>query len=402
MSKALNQIAKSPFTRRIEWVAPTRHFHQPTFTIYNGRIDPVEHMSHFNHRMAVYSKYEALMCKMFPSNLGPIALRWFDGLRTGSINSFKELTQAFGSHFIMCTRVPRPLNSLLSLSMRERETLKTYSNRYWEIYNEIEGNFEDVAISTFKSGLLAEHGLRKSLTGKPATSLRQLIDRIDEYKRVEEDQQLGKGKAKVIPQEMRDFRSNRFNNNQPRRDLAGQSRSTNTQTVNAVFQEPVHQVLEKIKNEPFFKWPNKMARNPLRRNQSLYCQYHRDQRHTTEDCRNLWDHLDQLVRKGKLKQLLHHSSGQARQTGLDPRGDSSSRLPLGTINVIFVAPGKTGSCPSRVMFVARLSIEDNNSEPKRARIETPLVLGFLVDDKIRTIQPHDDALVVTLKIGGMI
>ena len=99
----------------------------------------------------------------------------------------------------MCTRVPRPLNSLLSLSMRERETLKTYSNRYWEIYNEIEGNFEDVAISTFKTGLLAEHGLRKSLTGKPATSLRQLIDRIDKYKRVEEDQQLGKGKAKVIP-----------------------------------------------------------------------------------------------------------------------------------------------------------------------------------------------------------
>ena len=121
-----------------------------------------------------------------------------------------------------------------------------------------------------------------------------------------------------------------------------------------------------------------------------------------EDCRNLWDHLDQLVREGKLKQLLHHSSGQARQTCSAPRGDSSSRPPLGTINVIFAAPGKIGSCPSRVMFVARLSIEDNNSEPKRARIETPLVLGFLVDDKIGTIQPHDDALVVTLKIGGTI
>ena len=121
-----------------------------------------------------------------------------------------------------------------------------------------------------------------------------------------------------------------------------------------------------------------------------------------EDCRNLWDHLDQLVREGKLKQLLHHSSGQAGQTCSDPRGDSSSRPPLGTINVIFAAPGKIGSCPSRVMFVARLSFEDNNSEPKRARIETPLVLGFLVDDKIGTIQPHDDALVVTLKIGGTI
>ena len=155
--------------------------------------------------------------------------------------------------------------------MREGETLKTYSNRYWEIYNEIESNFENVAISTFKSGLPVEHGLRKSLTGKPVTYLRQLMDRIDKYKRVEEDQQLGKGKTKVIPHEMRNFRSDRFNNNRPRRNFAGQSGSTNTQTVNAVFRESVHQVLEKIKNEPFFKWPNKMAGNPLRRNQSLYC-----------------------------------------------------------------------------------------------------------------------------------
>ena len=148
--------------------------------------------------MAVYSKDETLMCKVFPSSLGPVVMRWFDGLGMGSINSFKELTQAFSSHFITYTRVPQPLDSLLSLSMWEGETLKTYSDRYWEMYNEIEGNFEDVAISTFKSGLPTEHGLRKSLTGKPVTSLCQLMDQIDKYKMLEEDQQLGKGKAKVI------------------------------------------------------------------------------------------------------------------------------------------------------------------------------------------------------------
>ena len=136
------------------------------------------------------------------------------------------------------------------------------------MYNEIDGDFDDVAISIFKVGLPAEHSLRKSLTGKPVTSVIQLMNRIDKYKRVEEDQKQGKGKAKVVPQERKDFR---------------------------LDQESVHQVLEKIKNELFFKWQNKMAGNPMRRNQSLYCQYHQDQGHTTEDCRNLWDHLDQLV-----------------------------------------------------------------------------------------------------------
>ena len=57
------------------------------------------------------------------------------------------------------------------------------------MFNEIDGDFDDVAISTFKVGLPAEHDLRKSLTGKPITSVRQLMDQIDKYKRVEEYQQ---------------------------------------------------------------------------------------------------------------------------------------------------------------------------------------------------------------------
>ena len=85
------------------------------------------------------------------------------------------------------------------MAMREEETLKTYSNRYWEMFNEIDGNFDDVAIRTFKVGILAKHDLRKSLTRKPARNMRQLMDQIDEYKWVEEDQQQGKEKAKVIP-----------------------------------------------------------------------------------------------------------------------------------------------------------------------------------------------------------
>ena len=104
------------------------------------------------------------------------------------------------------------------------------------MFNEIDGDFDDVAIGTFKVDLLAEHGLRKSLTGKPVTSVRQLMDRIDKYKRVKEDQQQGKGKAKVILRERRNFKSNRYNNNRPRRDFAGQSGSANTQAVNVVFQ----------------------------------------------------------------------------------------------------------------------------------------------------------------------
>ena len=115
-------------------------------------------------------------------------MRWFNGLKENFIDSFKKLTQSFGAHFITCSRVPLPLGSLLFMSMQDGETLKVYSDRYWELFNEIDGSYDDVAISTFKADLPIKHDLRKSLTGKPVVSVRQLMDRIDKYKRIEDDQ----------------------------------------------------------------------------------------------------------------------------------------------------------------------------------------------------------------------
>ena len=97
---------------------------------------------------------------------------------------------------------------------------------------------------------------------------------------------------------------------------------------------------------------------------------------------------------------MHHSTGQGGQTGLEPRRDASSRPLLGTINVIFAVPGRIDSCPSRIMSVAWLSAEDSNSEPKRAKVSIQLTLSFSDEDKVGTIQPYDDALVITLRIGG--
>ena len=130
MKKALSQISKSPFTRGIEKAKLPKCFHQPTFAMYNGRTDPVEHVSQFKQKMAIHSQDEALLCKVFSFSLGPMLMRWFDRLKTNSISSFKKLTQSFCSRFITCNKVPQPLDSLLSMSMREGESVKAYSERY--------------------------------------------------------------------------------------------------------------------------------------------------------------------------------------------------------------------------------------------------------------------------------
>ena len=114
MSKTLLQISKSSFVRRINKARLPHQFSQPTFTIYNGRFDHVEYVSHFIQKMAVHFGNEALMCKVFPSSLEPMAMQWLDALKEGSIKSFEELTKAFGASFVTCSIVPKPLYSLYS------------------------------------------------------------------------------------------------------------------------------------------------------------------------------------------------------------------------------------------------------------------------------------------------
>ena len=55
-----------------------------------------------------------------------------------------------------------------------------------------------------------------------------------------------------------------------------------------------------------------------------------------------------------------------------------------------------------MMSIVRPHAEDLTLDSKRGRMEVRLALSFSDEDKVGTLQPHDDALVVTLKIGGYV
>ena len=97
---------------------------------------------------------------------------------------------------------------------------------------------------------------------------------------------------------------------------------------------------------------------------------------------------------------MYRPNGQGDQSRVGAQGNAPPRPPLCTTNVIFATPGRTGSRLSKVMSVARSPAEDSNSKPKRARLEIRPSLSFSNEDKIGTIQPHDDTLVFTFRIGG--
>ena len=79
------------------------------------------------------------------------------------------------------------MDALLSMKIRVGETLRFYSSRYRELYNEIGGGNEKIAASTFRMGLPKDSELRESLTKEPPKDMRQLMRHIKEYKRLEDD-----------------------------------------------------------------------------------------------------------------------------------------------------------------------------------------------------------------------
>ena len=66
------------------------------------------------------------------------------------IHSFAELIQEFGVRFMTCSRVPQLVDALLSMKMGAGETLRSYTSRYWELYNKISRGNKKITAITFQ------------------------------------------------------------------------------------------------------------------------------------------------------------------------------------------------------------------------------------------------------------
>uniref|UniRef100_A0A2N9G7V6 Uncharacterized protein n=1 Tax=Fagus sylvatica TaxID=28930 RepID=A0A2N9G7V6_FAGSY len=99
----------------------------------------------------------------------------------------KKMAEVFVGRFITNSRRSRGLDTLMVIRLGTNESLKDYSARFWETYNDIDACAEDTALQAFKLGLPPSTGLRQSLTKRPPTTLKKLMDRVERFVRVEED-----------------------------------------------------------------------------------------------------------------------------------------------------------------------------------------------------------------------
>ncbi|XP_075658853.1 uncharacterized protein LOC142628692 [Castanea sativa] len=195
--------------------------------------------------------------------------------------------------------------------------------------------------------------------------MRQLMRRIEEYKRLEDDRLQNKGKAPVVSNPRQGSFQLR-----PRKNLRIQEPEARVGEVNVAFKESVHKIVDRIKHEPYF--------------------------------RVLKDHLGQLVKAGDLKEFVVDLRNQEAGQDAWPRGNPLSP-PRGVIEVIHVASRGTLMSGTRgVLAVVLVGSGTDDRPPKKKLKHTLEIIAFDDDDLEGTIQPHDDALVVMARINGFI
>ena len=97
-------------------------------------------------------------------------------------------------------------------------------------------------------GLLEDSELRESLTKMPPEDMRQLMRCIEEYKCLKDDRLQSKGKASLLNRSRQGIFPSR-----PRKDLKIQESGAQMKEVNVAFKEPVHKIVDQIKNESYFR-----------------------------------------------------------------------------------------------------------------------------------------------------
>ncbi|KAM7502432.1 hypothetical protein LguiB_001336 [Lonicera macranthoides] len=372
--------------------------------------------------MAYWRGEEALMCRMFPASLGDTALRWFDKLPPAKIDSFRELAEQFAARFITNSRMIKGPEALTQLRKKSGETLREYSQRYFELYQETEDCDPRFALSTFKFGLPYDgNGIYNDLTRRPPKTFNDLLARVDEFSRVEDDdkamsKQQGFKRDRNVNDDRKDDNHDKKNRRETdRKDNADEDRKSNAfKGVNTVFNKPISKILQEIKDERFFKWPRPMLGDPKMRNSSLKCFYHKDHGHATDTCRTLKQFLEELVEQGRLTKYTKRDETKPNE---QPRMDKANRdstqvakPAVGTIEAIHGIVNSTEA--TRNYLRARLArarlwaeahpvkeIMSVSAPPKRDRENNVVYqLSFSEEDLEGIDVPHNDALVIMANI----
>ena len=150
-----------------------------------------------------------------------------------------------------------------------------------------------------------------------------------------------------------------------------------------------------IKDNPSLKWLEKMKGDPNKSNRNKYCHFHRDHGHDTDECFDLKQQIENLIRQGKLRNFLGRDHKDEKLKG---KIEESSRPPLEEIRVIIEGSSTCQLSKSKKAYLKVVQSVQLSRRSPRARSTNEQAITFTDEDVERIHHPYDDAIVITLLI----
>nr|XP_025672873.1 uncharacterized protein LOC112772193 [Arachis hypogaea] len=402
-------MGATPFHRSILEVRLPKHFDKPTDMRYDGTQDPLEHLTAFEARMNLEGVGDEVRCRAFPVTLAGPAIRWFNGLPQGSINSFSDISRAFLAQFT--TRIAKakhPIN-LLGITQRQGEPTRRYLDRLNDECLEIDGLTDSVASLCLTNGLLNEN-FRKHLTTKPVWTMHEIQTVAKEYIN---DEEVSRVVAANKRQPSYNQARQQGNGERPKGQTREEALSKAPRTFPRVgkftnytpLNLPIVEVYQQIAEKGILPKPRPL-KDRTGGNKNLYCDYHKGYGHLTQDCFDLKDALEQAIREGKLAAFSHLiREPRRRYRDQDEEGKTRSakrrQEPEGGehgLTVINVVTAKNAVPKSRSAHKKDAKVLSISSSSTRSSKKPPFI-SFGPEDQWFDDIPENPPMVITARVG---
>ncbi|KAK3028738.1 hypothetical protein RJ639_037761 [Escallonia herrerae] len=391
-----------PLSKGIEKAKLPPNFRMPQCDLYDGSGDPGEHVYQFQTNMLLLQVSDAVMCRAFPTTLRKAAHAWFKSLRPRSIHSFAQLSDLFQKHFVSSRTRRKNSASLLNVVQERNESLSRYLGRFNAATLEIDNLDESVKYTAFMRGLRPTTKFAFAVNKSPPGNMSDLLDKANKYIQAEEYLEThkehrgdnGQGQEKRAREDSP--RSGR-GSKRSRRDERRPKEMFDMKNLTPLNARP-SQILHEIKDKEILERPEKMRSAPSQRDRNLWCHYHNDHGHTTDKCESLKRAIEALIKRGHLRGYVNRRNEKRETTPL--AGRDEVRENAGVINTISGGIAAGGSSGQGRKAYVREVLTTMGPPTKKQKKEPAQTISFSDDDVGDTRIPHDDPLVVTLRVGN--
>ncbi|KAK3043614.1 hypothetical protein RJ639_001676 [Escallonia herrerae] len=373
-----------PLSKAIEKAKLPLNFRMPQCDLYDGTGDPGEHVYQFQTNMLLLQVSDAVMCRAFPTTLRKAAHAWFKSLQPRSIYSFGQLSDLFQKHFVSSRSRRKNSASLLNIVQEKNESLACFLGRFNAATLEIDDLDESVKYTAFLRGLRPTSKFAFSVNKSPP----------EEYLETHRDRR-GEGKSE---QKKRSREITPPEGKSAKRPKHDERRLKDTFNLTPLNAKP-SQILHKIKDNKALQWPDRMKSRPNKRNKDLWCHFHNDHGHTTDNCGSLKRAIEALIKRGQLRKFVAPGDGrQQTPPAMEERENQEENA--GTINTISGGIAARGSSGKARKAYAREVCVTSPTPNKKLKTVPAATITFSDDDSKGIKIPHDDPLVITMKAGN--